>query len=425
MKHSGRFRVASFFVVATALLAAGCQDALQPVDTRTSAATTPSRSADAVVGWTIMSTPNPSTSADELYGVYAVNGNNVWGVGYQYGTTGTLTLIEHMVGATWSLTPSPNPGPPDQCGSGNVLYDVAGSSAIDIWAVGYYYSCSLFKPLAMRWNGTEWSVVTTPIPGGNNGNNILYDVAVTSPTEAWAVGYYEASSGAPTPLILRYNGTSWTQLRGARVPGATSNILYTVAVVDPNDVWAAGTYYDYANGLTEAMIQHWDGTTWTIVPCPSPGEYLTTEINQLVALSANDVWAFGDYNDSETGLITLIEHWDGSAWTVVPSPNASLTYGSSNVLDAAVAVSPTDIWAVGHYRSNETSQQKQTMTLHWDGTSWTIPASPNKGKASALNGIASTPGVQWGVGTTSKYGNDQYTGAFIVPRTLAMARQPI
>ena len=326
-----------------------------------------------------------------------------------------------MTGTSWSVASTPNPGGSNQCGNGNVLFDVAASSATNVWAVGYYYSCSLLKPLAMKWNGSQWTVYSTPIPG-TSGNNILNGVAVTSTGDWWAGGYYEANNGAPTPLIMRSRGTSWAQVTGATVPGATSNVLNTVAVAGPNDIWAAGTYYDPPTGLTETMVQHWNGSTWSIVPSPSPGNYLANVINQLVAVSPTDVWAFGYYDDNVTGRVTLIEHWNGSAWSIVPSPNGSVSYFSANELNGAVALSANDIWAVGHWRSDGTNQEKQTMTLHWDGSSWTLLPSPTRGMASNLNSIATTGGGLWAVGETSQYGNDRYTGAFIVPRTLAMKR---
>lgn len=421
MTHSVQIRVGPFLALLTAVFTTACQDSLRPLEPADSPYAVASNVSQSASAWTIVATQNPSTSADALTGVRALSTSDVWAVGYKGSSTGTETLVEHMTGGAWTVSPSPNPGGPNQCGNGNVLFDVAGSSSTDVWAVGYYYSCSLFKPLAMHWNGAQWTAFSTPIPG-RTGNNILNAVAVTSSTDAWAVGYYEASNGAPTPLILRFNGTSWTKLTGATVPGATSNVLNSVAVLGPSDVWAAGTYYDPPTGLTETMIQHYNGSTWSIVPSPSPGNYLANVINQLVALSPTDVWAIGDYDDNVTGRVTLIEHWDGSAWSIVPSPNGSSTYFSANELNGAVAISPTDIWAVGHWRSEATNQQKQTLTLHWDGSAWTISPSPTRGMASNLNSIATAGGVAWAVGEMSQYGNDRYTGAFIVPRTLAMKR---
>ncbi|HEX2723981.1 MAG TPA: hypothetical protein VHM24_13780 [Gemmatimonadaceae bacterium] len=421
MMRSNAFHSSTLLSLAVLFSLGACDDPVAPVAPALLPLANDASVESSATGWTIMSTPNPSTSADVLNGVHAISSGDVWAVGYKESSTGTETLVEHLTGGAWSVTPSPNPGPSTQCGNGNVLLDVSASSATNIWAVGYYYSCSLFKPLAIHWNGSRWKAVQTPVPG-TTGNNVINAVAATSPSDAWAVGYYEAANGAPTPLIMRFNGTSWTLMTGAQVPGSTSNVLNSVAVLGPNDVWAGGTYYDPATSLIETMIQHWNGSSWTIVPSPSPGTYFANVITQIVALSASNVWAFGYFDEDVTGRVTLIEHWNGSAWSVVPSPNASSTYFSANELNGAVALSANDIWAVGHYRSDATAQQKQTLALHWDGTAWTVTPIPSRGKASNLTSIAQSAGTLWAVGEASPYGNDRYTGEFIIPRTLAMTR---
>src|SRR4051794_41154715 len=62
-------------------------------------------------------------------------------------------------------------------------------------------------------------------------------------------------------------------------------------------------------------------------------------------------------------------------WSFVASPNHGT---SGNILHAAAAISANDIWAVGQY-VDDTSFKTQTLTQHWDGTAWTIVPSPNLG----------------------------------------------
>ena len=66
--------------------------------------------------------------------------------------------------------------------------------------------------------------------------------------------------------------------------------------------------------------------------------------------------------------------WNGSTWSVVTSPNAGT---GSNYLYGVAAVSVSDIWAVGYYTTTGTLQQ--TLTLHWDGAAWTQVPSPSPG----------------------------------------------
>src|SRR5439155_2016741 len=116
------------------------------------------------------------------------------------------------------------------------------------------------------------------------------------------------------------------------------------AAVSANDVWAVG-YYTVFGSADHTLIEHWNGASWGIVPSPNPGS--NNYLYGVVALSANDIWAVGEYIDS-SGVYrrTLVEHWNGTSWSVVPSPNGSL--------HGVAAVASNDLWAVG-YRQNRNS----------------------------------------------------------------------
>src|SRR5579863_10207226 len=68
---------------------------------------------------------------------------------------------------------------------------------------------------------------------------------------------------------------------------------------------------------------------------------------------------------------TLIEHWNSSKWSVVTSPNIGT---GSNDLESVAAISSNNVWAVGSGAIN-TSSSRQTVIEHWDGTKWSIISS--------------------------------------------------
>jgi hypothetical protein len=140
-----------------------------------------------------------------------------------------------------------------------------------------------------------------------------------------------------------------------------------VAVLSPCNAWAVGDY-----DPTQTLIVHWDGAAWTQVPSPNPGT--EAGLRAVAPVSPSNLWAVGEYNDGTT-FRTLIVHWNGTAWTQVPSPNVS---GSTNDLLVAVrATSATDAWAVGSYvNSNNVTQ---TLILHWNGSAWKQVKAPNPG----------------------------------------------
>src|SRR5204863_5280207 len=123
-----------------------------------------------------------------------------------------------------------------------------------------------------------------------------------------------------------------------------NNVVYSVEAIGSADVWAVGSYRDDQD-IAQSLVIHWDGQVWSIVPAPSPG----ADGNELYAVSggsSTDVWAVG-YTDPDTGADdTLIEHWDGSAWSVVPSPSPGPDVDALYGVDALTS---GDAWSVGYH----------------------------------------------------------------------------
>src|SRR6202041_3405556 len=131
---------------------------------------------------------------------------------------------------------------------------------------------------------------------------------------------------------------------------------------------------------TAAM--HWDGANWKSVATPNVGEG-TKKLNAVLALAPNDVWAVGFSTPiappKHAATLTLIEHFDGTSWAVVPSPNVGPhSANQSNRLLGLTANSGNAIWAFGSYFASDRSGPQITLLLHWDGTRWTIASTPNQ-----------------------------------------------
>src|SRR5207249_10994680 len=87
--------------------------------------------------------------------------------------------------------------------------------------------------------------------------------------------------------------------------------------------------------LAVSWLQSASGSTWQIITSPN-GSRQVNELHSVSALGENDVWAVGvSYNIERTVGSTLIEHWNGSRWSVVSSPNPG---SSVNKLNAVAAV---------------------------------------------------------------------------------------
>jgi hypothetical protein len=199
----------------------------------------------------------------------------------------------------------------------------------------------------------QWSIVASPNPGQWN---ILSGIAAISPQDVWAVGIYADTQNVYHALIEHWNGTQWSISPN---PNTSGNLLSSVTALSSTDVWAVGVT------SSSTLIEHWDGTSWRVIPSPGAGGALFG----VSALSSTDVWAVGDIGD--TGRRTLIEHWNGTRWSIVKSPNPG---ASGDILAGVTALSSTDVWAAGDYSTSQFSDQ--TLMEHWNGTQWRVIKSP-------------------------------------------------
>jgi hypothetical protein len=150
--------------------------------------------------------------------------------------------------------------------------------------------------------------------------------------------------------------------------------------------------------IRQTLIEHWDGSNWSVVPSPNPAGKTYVALNGVAAISANDIWAVGHAGDpSSIPLQTLTEHWDGTSWSIIPSPSPG-TY-NGNVLNAVAAISTNDVWAVGWYQSGPTGQEGGALTMHWDGTQWTVVPNPSRWTLYGVTAITSND--VWAVGEQS------------------------
>jgi hypothetical protein len=231
-----------------------------------------------------------------------------------------------------------------------------------------------------------WSRVSSPNVGRST--NFLNGVAAISANNVWAVGSYGDGHGGLT-LIEHWNGTQWKVIASPNVNGSRSDELSGVAALAANNIWAAGNYYNASN-TQQTLIEHWNGTNWSIVPSPNV-TLLFTVLTAISAVSAMDIWAVGNYSGLH-GYQTLIEHWNGARWSIVPSPSPD-----GGQLTGVAAIASNNVWAVG---SGAGAQGIQTLIEHWNGATWSVVSSSGPGLATnTLSGIAASSANDiWAVG---------------------------
>jgi hypothetical protein len=166
-----------------------------------------------------------------------------------------------------------------------------------------------------------WTSVSVPQTGNNAELN---GMSARTSTDAWAVGTFYTTSSTISAFALHYNGGSWavTVLPQPAVTGPSSPILHGVTAVASNNVWAVGENEEVPGLGITTLIEHWNGSAWSIVPSPTPGAY--PRLNAIAARSASDVYAVGFNEPSVNGGVQqgLILRWNGSTWSADTDPTA-------------------------------------------------------------------------------------------------------
>jgi hypothetical protein len=336
----------------------------------------------------------------------AIAANDVWAGGTTTSTSFNKyqTLIEHWDGTSWTQIPSANVLVGGQM-TDNLLYGLSAVSATDIWAVGTYRNASnVYQPLAEHYDGTAWTLKDVPYVAG--GNTIFAAVKPISSTTVWVVGYQRYANDANNPsltLAMEYNGSIWTKFPTYNANQFQNpNALLAVAASSTNDVWAVGRWVDSTHA-GHTLIEHFDGTSWSL--SASPNAYATgSRLYGVATLGPNAAWAVG-YGWDGTKARTLIEQWDGASWTIIQSRNVGGAANQNNYLFSVTAISANNVWAVGDAEAPTTAAGQipatgVTVAEHWNGSTWTAITSANSSAGfNELNAItAVSPTSVWAVG---------------------------
>ncbi len=260
-------------------------------------------------------TPTGST-ASALTGVSCSSATACTAVGRYTSGGKQLTLAEHWNGSTWSIQTSPNPA-----GASNSTFDqVSCPTSTSCTAVGYYSSGSTYYTLAEQWNGTEWLLETTPDEAGAFNN--FSSVSCSSATACTAVGGVITS----TAMVARWNGSTWTQETPVTPTGAYWTNLTGISCSAASTCTASGSYNTTEFGRDYSLIEQWNGSTWAIQSVPDPTSANSSELGAGVSCSsATACQAVGSYTSSTGVEAPLAEGLTGTTWKVqtVPMPTGA------------------------------------------------------------------------------------------------------
>ena len=154
------------------------------------------------------------------------------------------------------------------------------------------------------------------------------------------------------------------------------------------------------------LAERWNGTSWAIETTPTPSGAKYAYLFGVSCPSTTACTAVGDFvtNTSTFATATLAEHWNGTTWTIQATP--VVAGATSNDLLGVSCTSTTTCTAVGWYQKGA----QLALAEQWNGTNWTVQTvpTPTGGKNPNLNGVSCLSAtVCTAIGAVSKNGSPQ------------------
>ena len=315
----------------------------------------------------VLPSPNSSPAEDNhLESVSCVSASWCVAVGqFENGDGYNQTLIELWDGSNWTIQASPNPSSTDN----NYLDSVSCVSESWCVAVGSFEDGGTNQTLILEWDGASWSIQLSPNVSPIESNE-LYSVSCLSVSFCVAVGDHYNGNFLQT-LVQTWDGTNWSIQTSANTSNTEINYLFSVSCLSASSCIAVGAFM--AGGVNQPMAQVWDGSSWTMQTIPTFSPTENSFLEGVSCVSTSWCVAVGSHTiNNEAAHQTMIQVWDGSNWSIQPSPSNSLT--ENNYLWSVSCVSVSSCVAVGVYYVGIWSR---TLVEVWDGNTWTIQSSPN------------------------------------------------
>ncbi|HXW34908.1 MAG TPA: hypothetical protein VEJ87_10055 [Acidimicrobiales bacterium] len=327
--------------------------------------------------WSIVPTPTPSGAiGGELLDISCASTDSCLAVGGYYFTSGPeQALAEFWNGSSWALEDPQQPSGVN----GAELSGVSCLSTSSCMTVGHVItgSSTASNTLVESWTGGNWSIVPTPPnPTGYVGASLS---GISCVSVNWCVAVGDSSStGSPayTSLAEEWNGSSWT-IETTPLFGTTGdyfpNELFDVSCWAVNACTAAGAVGPQAfNG---ALVEGWNGSSWTVQTTPSRhGISITDQLSGISCSSSTECQGVGsEIDDATQATDTIAERFSAGSWSregSIPGPA-----GPTDLMHSVSCASSTDCIAVGYFKTSSGSWS--TLAAGWKGGQWSREPTPN------------------------------------------------
>ncbi|HET7485864.1 MAG TPA: SMP-30/gluconolactonase/LRE family protein [Solirubrobacterales bacterium] len=300
----------------------------------------------------------------------------------------TYGADRHFRPSKWSTQSVPSTSPSRlagvSCASATSCIAV-GHRFIGLEEIGGGFEKGVNNPFAARWNGSEWSTLSVPAPHAAEFGYFseLKDVSCSSPNACTAVGekYEEGTEGA-MPLAERWNGSEWSIQSVPNPSGeeGSNGKLFGVSCASSTFCMAVGAKFPVPfPHLSRAFAETWNGSKWSIVAAPEPAGTTRSSLEDVSCTSSSACTAVGGYwieSGGKTVEKSLIEHWNGSEWSIQALSNLPEV---ENLLESVSCASADSCLAVGHTFDAEKLEEEEPfkglergLAERWNGSEWLL-----------------------------------------------------
>jgi hypothetical protein len=162
------------------------------------------------------------------------------------------------------------------------------------------------------------------------------------------------------------SGPTWSKV-AITSPGG-SPFFSTMTCVSGKDCWSPGDTAAAPKYATVAVMEHWNGKTWSPVSTPVHGAAL----GRVACVTAKDCWVGGFLGASNGNVSPVVERWNGKSWASSSLP--SVSGSDQNVyVDSVTCLSASSCYAMGGAGNSATSPYSPVV-FHWNGATWSTMA---------------------------------------------------
>jgi hypothetical protein len=311
-----------------------------------------------------------------LNNLSALGPSSAWAVGA--GVPNNDAILLHWNGRVWSS------GPTTGIPAGVTLQGVDARSDRDILVTGF--DTSTGNRVVFRFNGSSWSLL--PLPSAADTGFASFDASFGPGGQIWGAG-----SVGGLPAFFKLTPAGWkTYPTGVTVRGIVERPLF----VAPDDAWSIGIT-GLGTPSFSPLLLHFNGRTWSQVNAPPlPPTAVSATLSGIVAAPGGRLWLSGNWQPcpffSSCASTPFVARGRPGKWKSVPLPSGVTTIAG---------LSP-DRAGRPQWMTATTSDSSSSFYLHFGGGAWTlVPGVTIAGQFSPRLTVVHIPGTNatWAVGS--------------------------